>query len=180
MLFYDGRFDPRLRLELLARHRVTVFCAAATELRRLIAEDFTGFDLSALRLAVSAGETVNPEIVRRWVEKTGVPLLDGYGQTETLMTVLNYRCLPVKPGSMGKPLPGTEVALVTADRELAPAGAAGELGLPAQPHQSPADPVHRARYRRRRRRISFQAPPLNDEGKGWVKRGGPEGPPLLF
>jgi acyl-coenzyme A synthetase/AMP-(fatty) acid ligase len=127
VLFYDGRFDPRLRLELLARHRVTVFCAAATELRRLIAEDFAGFDLSALRLAVSAGETVNPEVVRRWVEKTGVPLLDGYGQTETLMTVLNYPCLPVRPGSMGKPLPGTEVALVAADGTLA--SAAGELAI---------------------------------------------------
>jgi acyl-coenzyme A synthetase/AMP-(fatty) acid ligase len=127
VLFYDGRFDPRLRLELLARHRVTVFCAAATELRRLIAEDCSGFDLSALRLAVSAGETVNPEVVRRWVEKTGVPLLDGYGQTETLMTVLNYPCLPVKPGSMGQPLPGTEVALVGADGALAQS--AGELAI---------------------------------------------------
>jgi acyl-coenzyme A synthetase/AMP-(fatty) acid ligase len=129
VLFYDGRFDPRARLELLARHRVTVFCAAATELRRLVAEDFSGADLPALRLAVSAGETVNPEIVRRWVEKTGVPLLDGYGQTETLMTVLNYPCLPVKPGSMGKPLPGTEVALVAPDGALAPAGAPGELAI---------------------------------------------------
>ena len=129
VLFHGGRFDPRLRLELLARHRVTVFCAAATELRRLIAEDFSSFDLSALRLAVSAGETVNPEVVRRWVEKTGVPLLDGYGQTETLMTVLNYPCLPVKPGSMGKPLPGTEVVLVTADRELAAPDAPGELAI---------------------------------------------------
>src|SRR5262245_17621921 len=129
VLFYDGRFDPRLRLELLARHRVTVFCAAATELRRLIAEDFSAFDLSALRLAVSAGETVNPEVVRRWVEKTGVKLLDGYGQTETLMTVLNYPCLPVRPGSMGKPLPGTEVALIGADGALARGSAAGELGV---------------------------------------------------
>jgi acyl-coenzyme A synthetase/AMP-(fatty) acid ligase len=127
VLFYDGRFDPRLRLELLARHRATVFCAAATELRRLIAEDFSAFDLAALRLAVSAGETVNPEVVRRWVEKTGVALLDGYGQTETLMTVLNYPCLPVKPGSMGQPLPGTEVELLAPDGMPAPPGASGEL-----------------------------------------------------
>jgi acyl-coenzyme A synthetase/AMP-(fatty) acid ligase len=129
VLFHDGRFEPRLRLELLARHRVTVFCAAATELRRLIAEDFSGFDLSALRLAVSAGETVNPEVVRRWVAKTGVPLLDGYGQTETLMTVLNYPCLPVKPGAMGKPLPGTEVALLDADRRRTTGAATGELAI---------------------------------------------------
>ena len=117
VLFYNGRFDPRERLALLARHRVTVFCAAATELRRLVNEDFSAHDLSALRLAVSAGETVNPEIVRRWQALTGVPLLDGYGQTETLMTVLNYPFLPVKPGSMGRPLPGIQTALI--DGQLA-------------------------------------------------------------
>jgi acyl-coenzyme A synthetase/AMP-(fatty) acid ligase len=112
VLFYNGCFDPRERLALLAKHRVTVFCAAATEFRRLVNEDLSAVDLSALRLAVSAGETVNPEIVRRWREMTGVALLDGYGQTETLMTVLNYPFLPVKPGSMGKPLPGVEIAIL--------------------------------------------------------------------
>jgi acyl-coenzyme A synthetase/AMP-(fatty) acid ligase len=117
VLFYQGQFDPRERLRLLAKHRVTVFCAAATEFRRLVNEDLAPYDLSALRLTVSAGETVNPEIVRRWREMTGVPLLDGYGQTETLMTVLNYPFLPVKPGSMGKPLPGLETAIL--DGQLA-------------------------------------------------------------
>ena len=117
VLFFHGGFDPRQRLALLARHRVSVFCAAATEFRRLVNEDVQAHDLSALRLAVSAGETVNPEIVRRWRELTGVALLDGYGQTETLMTVLNYPFLPVKPGSMGKPLPGIETAIL--DGQLA-------------------------------------------------------------
>ena len=112
VLFHNGRFDPRERLALLAKHRVTVFCAAATELRRLINEDFSAHDLSALRLAVSAGETVNPEIVRRWQALTGIALLDGYGQTETLMTVLNYPFMPVKPGSMGRPQPGIEARVI--------------------------------------------------------------------
>jgi len=129
VLFYDGKYDPRSRLELLAKHRVTVFCAAATEFRRLVDEDARAHDLSALRLTVSAGETVNPGIVRRWKENTGVALLDGYGQTETLMTVLNYPCLPVKPGSMGKPQPGIEVAVL--DERLRPLGAgeAGQLAI---------------------------------------------------
>jgi acyl-coenzyme A synthetase/AMP-(fatty) acid ligase len=117
VLFYQGAFDPKERLRLLAKHRVTVFCAAATEFRRLVNEDLSPYDLAALRLTVSAGETVNPEIVRRWRETSGVPLLDGYGQTETLMTVLNYPFLPVKPGSMGKPLPGLETAIL--DGQLA-------------------------------------------------------------
>ncbi|HUF86476.1 MAG TPA: AMP-binding protein [Thermohalobaculum sp.] len=127
VLLHDGRFDARRRFELLARHRVTVFCAAATELRRLVREDPGGFDLGALRLTVSAGESVNPGIVRRWTALTGGPLLDGYGQTETLMTVLNYRAMPVKPGSMGRALPGTEVAVVGPDGARAPAGQTGRL-----------------------------------------------------
>jgi acyl-coenzyme A synthetase/AMP-(fatty) acid ligase len=73
VLFYDGPFDARRRLELLERYRVTVFCAAATELRNLIYEDLSGHDLSALRHTVSAGETLNPEVARRWSELTGVP-----------------------------------------------------------------------------------------------------------
>jgi len=129
VLFYDGPFDPRERLALLARHRVTVFCAAATEFRRLISEDVSAFDLSALRLTVSAGETVNPEIVRRWRALTGVQLLDGYGQTETLMTVMNYPCLPVKPGSMGKPMPGIAIALLDAERRPLGRGETGELAI---------------------------------------------------
>ncbi len=129
VLFYDGPFDPRERLALLARHKVTVFCAAATEFRRLVDEDVAGFDLAALRLTVSAGETVNPEIVRRWSALAGVPLLDGYGQTETLMTVLNYPCLPVKPGSMGKPMPGIGIALLDAEHRPLGRGSTGELAI---------------------------------------------------
>ena len=115
MVFDDGRFDPRRRFELLERHRVTVFCAAVTELRRLGREDVDACDLGALRLTVSAGESVNPEIVHRLTALTGgSPLLGGCGQTETLMTVLNCPAMVVKPGSMGRALPGTEVAGRTA------------------------------------------------------------------
>jgi acyl-coenzyme A synthetase/AMP-(fatty) acid ligase len=129
VLFYNGRFDPEHRLELLQRYGVTVFCAAATELRRLVLLDPERYDLSRLRLTVSAGETVNPEIVTAWQAKTGVTLLDGYGQTETLMTVLNYPPMPVKPGSMGRPLPGTDAAVLDENgREPAP-GTTGMLAI---------------------------------------------------
>jgi acyl-coenzyme A synthetase/AMP-(fatty) acid ligase len=127
VLFYNGRFDAQKRFELLEKYRVSVFCAAATELRQLVLQDIRGRDLSSLRLAISAGETVNPEIIERWRARTGLKLLDGYGQTETLMTVLNYPAMAVKPGSMGRPLPGTATAVFdTANRPLAP-GEAGRL-----------------------------------------------------
>ena len=117
VLFYDGPFDPRHRFDLLTKYGVSVFCAAATELRQLILQDVSGYDLGTLRLTVSAGESVNPEVVVRWEEITGSLLLDGYGQTETLMTILNYPPMRVKPGSMGRPLPGTNAAIAAEDQD---------------------------------------------------------------
>ncbi len=128
-MFYDGPFEAARRLELLARYRVSVFCAAATELRRLILEDAGAYDLSRLRLTVSAGESVNPEVLAAWTAMTGVPLLDGYGQTETLMTVLNYPGMAVKPGSMGRALPGVEAGVLTEDGGLAGPESEGQLAI---------------------------------------------------
>ncbi|NKI15949.1 acyl--CoA ligase [Spongiibacter sp. KMU-166] len=132
VLFYDGPFDPAKRFDILSRHKITCFCAAATELRQLILEDVAGYDLSNLRHTVSAGESVNPEILTRWKELTGTDVLDGYGQTETLMTVTNRPRNPVKAGSMGLPLPGIEVAVRTAEGSVEQRNASGELlvGLP--------------------------------------------------
>ena len=130
VLFYDGPFDPAARWELLRKYQVTVYCAAATELRRLIHEGPGGDAPAALRLTVSAGESVNPEVVHRWREITGSPLLDGYGQTETLMTIVNYPSVPVKAGSMGKPLPGVEAVILRdgAD-QIAETGESGRLAI---------------------------------------------------
>jgi acetyl-CoA synthetase len=127
VLFYDGPFDPAKRLELLTRYDITCFCAAATELRQLVLQDFSGTRLSRLRRTVSAGESVNPEIIQRWKALTGTNVLDGYGQTETLMTITNRPGWPVKPGSMGRPLPGVEVAVLSPDGRAEPSGAHGEL-----------------------------------------------------
>ena len=132
VFFYDGPLEPKRRFELIEKYKVTVFCAAATELRQLVRESVDEFDLSSLRLTVSAGESVNPEILDAWEALTGVPLLDGYGQTETLMTVLNYPGMSVKPGSMGRALPGIRTAILLESGELEHAGDEGELliGLP--------------------------------------------------
>jgi acyl-coenzyme A synthetase/AMP-(fatty) acid ligase len=129
VLVYDGRFHPAQRLELLERHGVTVFCAAATEFRQLVSQDFSRFDLRRLRLAVSAGESVNPEVVHRWQEITGVPLIEAYGQTETLMTVANHPSTPRKPGSMGRPLPGTRMVVLDESFAALPPNERGQLAL---------------------------------------------------
>lgn len=135
VMFHDGPFDPAGRLRLIAEHGVTVFCGPATEFRHMIQLDVRTFDLSKLRLCVSAGESVNPEVVNRWRELSGVDLFDGYGQSETLMTILNYRAMKLKPGSMGKPLPGTRFEVL--DSETGEVVAPGEVGQIAMALPSP-------------------------------------------
>ncbi len=129
VLFYDGRFEPEARIALLEKYRVSVFCAAATEFRRLITIDLKGRDLSALRLTVSAGESVNPEIVARWQEITGQRVFEAYGQTEILMLVCNYPGTPIKLGSTGRPLPGTHAAVLDENMQPAPDGQTGQLAI---------------------------------------------------
>jgi len=129
VLFYNGRFDPVQRLEAISRYGVNVFCGAATEFRHIVNQDLSCYDLSTLRLAVSAGESVNPEVVKRWQQLTKVPLIEGYGQTETLMTVTNHPAEPVRAGSMGRPLPGIEMAVLDDDGGPVSAGERGQLAL---------------------------------------------------
>ncbi|KAB2913259.1 MAG: acyl--CoA ligase [Hyphomicrobiaceae bacterium] len=129
VFFYDGPFDARRRLDLIERNGITVFCGAATEFRHLINEDLPRWDLSRLRLAASAGEMVNPEIVRRWEETAGCKLVEAYGQTETLMTVANHERAPRRLGSMGRPLPGTEMAVLDDNNAPLPPGRSGQLAV---------------------------------------------------
>lgn len=129
VVFHDGPFDARRRLELIQHHRVNVFCGANTEFRRLLQEDVSAFDLRSLKLAVSAGESVNPAVVTQWEAVTGVPLREAYGQTETLMTVLNQPGRPPRQGSMGQAAPGCELAIVDEQGQVQPAGAEGALAL---------------------------------------------------
>jgi acyl-coenzyme A synthetase/AMP-(fatty) acid ligase len=104
-LLQDARFDPEERLATVEREGVNVLCMAPTEYRT-IAKRATLRRLPTLRHAVAAGEPLNPEIVRLWAESVGVEIHDGYGQTETGALTGMPIGPPVRPGSMGKPLPG--------------------------------------------------------------------------
>ncbi|MGZ5338672.1 MAG: acyl-CoA synthetase, partial [Thermoleophilaceae bacterium] len=104
-LLHDGRFDPDERLELLERERVDVLCMSPTEYRA-VAKRSELRPLPSLRHAVAAGEPLNPEVVRAWQDGVGVAIHDGYGQTETGHLTGMPIGPPVRPGSMGRPLPG--------------------------------------------------------------------------
>jgi acetyl-CoA synthetase len=106
-LLHDARFDPAERLDVLEREEVDVLCMAPTEYRA-IAKRTELRRLPALRHAVAAGEPLNPEIVLRWQREVGVSIHDGYGQTETGALTGMPIGEPVRPGSMGRPLPGID------------------------------------------------------------------------
>jgi acyl-coenzyme A synthetase/AMP-(fatty) acid ligase len=111
----EGRFNAKLTLELLTTRGVTAFCGPPTVYRMLILEDLTKYDYSAIKHFTSAGEPLNPEVIKVWKQATGKTIHEGYGQTESTVLVANYPFLPVKPGSMGKPLPDLHIEILDED-----------------------------------------------------------------
>src|SRR4051795_1895871 len=105
------RFDPAALLGRIREDAVTTFCAPPTVWRMLIKADLSGGP-GAIREAVAAGEPLNPEVIEQVKAQWGLTLRDGYGQTETTASVGNTPGSRVKPGSMGRPLPGVPVVLV--------------------------------------------------------------------
>lgn len=105
-----ARFVPKAALSILKEENVTTLCAPPTVWRMLILEDLAAFP-HTLREAVAAGEPLNPEIISRVESAWGISVRDGYGQTETTALVGNTPGQPVKPGSMGRPLPGYDIVL---------------------------------------------------------------------
>jgi acyl-coenzyme A synthetase/AMP-(fatty) acid ligase len=130
-----GKPDFDLMLRLIGEHGVTTFCAPPTVFRALVLLDLGAYDFSRLRHCVSAGEPLNPEVIKVWGEATGLTVLDGYGQTETVNLLANYRCLPVKPGSMGKPTPGNDVVVADDDGNVLPAGQEGHVAVRVRPER---------------------------------------------
>lgn len=137
---YEGRFDARSWYDLIDRLHVTVWYTAPTALRMLMKagdEVVNEHSLDSLRHILSVGEPLNPEVVRWGMKVYGLPIHDNWWQTETgMMLVANLPVMPVKPGSMGKPLPGVHVTVVDDEgNELKP-GQLGRLvvqpGWPAQ------------------------------------------------
>ncbi|HEX3610219.1 MAG TPA: AMP-binding protein [Sporichthyaceae bacterium] len=110
-LYNYSRFDAPALLEQLRSHAVTTFCAPPTVWRMLIQADLSGGP-GALREGIAAGEPLNPEVIEQVRAAWGITLRDGFGQTETTAQVGNSPGNPVKPGSMGRPLPGVPVVLV--------------------------------------------------------------------
>ncbi|MBQ5662453.1 MAG: AMP-binding protein [Clostridia bacterium] len=125
---YDfDRFDASDILPMFAKYGITTFCAPPTMLRMMIKEDISKYDLSSIRHMTTAGEALNPEVYRKFEEATGLQTMEGFGQTETTLTVANLMGGAHKLGSMGRPVPFYDVDLVDPDGNPVPVGEVGEI-----------------------------------------------------
>ncbi len=131
----EGGFAPEHRLDMLRDLGVTVLCQAPTEYRleAKLADLGTRWQLPKLRHCVSAGEPLNPEVLALWRGAFGLTIYDGYGQTENTLLVANLPGMDVRPGSMGKPTPGHEIAVVDDDGQPCAAGVVGNIALRGRP-----------------------------------------------
>ncbi|MBE6854962.1 MAG: acyl-CoA synthetase, partial [Ruminococcus sp.] len=109
------------------KYQITTFCAPPTMFRFFIKEDLSKFDLSSLKYACVAGEALNPEVYNRFLEATGIKLMEGFGQTETTLSIANFVGSHNKVGSMGKPSPLYDVDILLADGTPAKVGETGEI-----------------------------------------------------
>ena len=131
------RFIARDILRQIADHNVTSFCAPPTMYRYMLQENFAGYDLSALKHCAVAGEPLNPDMAAEWLKRTGIPLLEAFGQTELVVTLATFPFMKVCPGSMGKPSPIFDVDLVDENGQSCPAGVTGEIVVRTQEGNPP-------------------------------------------
>jgi acyl-coenzyme A synthetase/AMP-(fatty) acid ligase len=129
-VLHDGGFDPEERFRLIGSLGATVLCQAPTEYRLMAKLDgLSGHDLSRLRHMVSAGEPLNPEVIRAFEEAFGRTIHDGYGQTENTLLVGNFPGAEIRPGSMGLPAPGYDVRVIDFEGRETQAGEEGDIAL---------------------------------------------------
>jgi acetyl-CoA synthetase len=129
-IVYQGRFDPEAYLSLMEKKHVNVLCCTPTEYRMMAkVERLERFQLPHLRSAVSAGEPLNREVIDQFKRHFGVIVRDGYGQTENSLLVGTLKGMTVKPGTMGKPIPGNRVEIIDKEGRPVAVGKVGDIAV---------------------------------------------------
>ncbi len=125
---YDHeKFSAEKIMRMMEKYRITSFCAPPTIYRFMLQEDFSQYDLSALKYCTTAGEALEPVVFQKFYELVGVKMMEGFGQTETTMTLGTFPWVKPKPGSMGKPNPQYDVKLLKSDGSPCEDGEKGEI-----------------------------------------------------
>ncbi|HJJ38603.1 MAG TPA: AMP-binding protein [Methanocorpusculum sp.] len=126
---YRSKFLATELLPLIEKYGITSFCCPPTIYRMLIIADLKKFSFTELRTCTSAGEPLNPEVIRIWREGTGITIREGYGQTETCCCIATLPGMEIKQGSMGKPMPGWHIQLHDDDGHEVPRGETGRIAI---------------------------------------------------
>ncbi|MDO4379520.1 MAG: AMP-binding protein [Clostridia bacterium] len=125
---YDfDRFDASEILPMFKKYNITTFCAPPTMYRMFIKQDLSAYDLSSIQYATTAGEALNPEVFTQFKKATGLTIMEGFGQTETTLTIANLYGTRPKPGAMGKAVPTYDIDLVDTDGNKVKDGEPGEI-----------------------------------------------------
>ena len=131
---YDfDRFDAEKILPMFAKYNITTFCAPPTMYRMLIKQDLSMYDLSSIHHATTAGEALNPEVFYQFEKSTGLRIHEGFGQTEMTLGIANLYGANIKPGAMGKPVPGYGIDIVDHDGNPVEDGVNGEIVIRTEP-----------------------------------------------
>ena len=131
---YDfDRFDAEKILPMFAKYQITTFCAPPTMYRMLIKQDLSKYDLSSIHHATTAGEALNPEVFYQFEKSTGLRIHEGFGQTEMTLGIANLYGANIKPGAMGKPVPGYGIDIVDQDGNPVADGVNGEIVIRTDP-----------------------------------------------
>ena len=131
---YDfDRFDAEKILPMFAKYNITTFCAPPTMYRMLIKQDLSKYDLSSIKHATTAGEALNPEVFYQFEKSTGLRIHEGFGQTEMTLGIANLVGTEIKPGAMGKPVPGYGIDIVDTEGNPVEDGVNGEIVIRTDP-----------------------------------------------
>lgn len=120
-------FDAKEILNMIEKYHITTFCAPPTVYRVMVHMKLENYDLSSLQNVTTAGEALNPKIFEKFKDKTGSDIMEGFGQTETTMLIGNIKGMAPRPGSMGKPSPLYDIAIMRPDGTLADPHEEGEI-----------------------------------------------------
>ncbi|KAG9278298.1 acyl-coenzyme A synthetase ACSM3, mitochondrial-like isoform X1 [Astyanax mexicanus] len=129
------RFSTHTVLKILSSFPISTFCTAPTAYRMLVQEDPSRFQFQALEHCLSAGEPINPEVMSKWRELTGLDIYEGYGQTETVLIAGTFKGMEIRPGSFGKASPAYDVQVVDEEGNIVPQGTEGNLAIRVKPHK---------------------------------------------
>ena len=129
---YSGKFNPKEVLRIISQHKVNTLCAPPTVWRFLLLENLKKYKFD-LKQIVSAGEPLNPEIIQKVKDATGLAIREGFGQTETTLQVGTFPGMQVKPGSMGVEAPGYEISILSDEHIPTPAKTEGMVAIRVKP-----------------------------------------------